>query len=747
MADLGELTAQLSADVGQLRDDLSQAERLLNDYQRKTQSTLQRVGSIWGRTFRGVKSILGGVMRSVFSLQSAVAGLGAALALRSVVETSRKFEQFNNQLQFATGSAKAGAEAMQFIRDEADRLGLDLTALADTYSDFAAVTKDTRLEGEDTRKIFVGLAEAATVMGLTAEDTRGAMVALEQMVSKGRVSAEELRGQLGERLPGAFQLAAESMDMTTQELNKALENGDVMARDMLPRLARHLHETFSGDVERAAGDLTSQMARFRAALTDLQLQFARGGFIEAFTATLERLVTVMRMDEVRQSMRDLGAAFDARTIISGLQGIIRGAQMVVGAIEDIQITWLAVERAGLGVKRFFMSMGTFLNSWFREQINSMIDRANYLVDLIDKVAFVGPDARWEKIDPVDKDAKKELADLDIRISAISRSIADLQENSGVGDAAYTALEKIKQQLGEVDSRVRDVTESTVQWGQTVEQFAMAEKIRAIKREMSGLIIAGQGATGAADQATGDAAESTMRQADAMGRALDMIEGQFQDVRDEEARQIAGLQEIEQAGESMGETLENAITGWASNFSSQLNDLVWEADASFSQILKSFSKMITQMLIQKQVVEPILSNISFTGGGGTNAGQAHTGGIVGSLDQQRTVPAGTFADAPRYHTGGVVGDEKPVVAKEGEGIFTPEQMAALAPARKGGGPTEVHVHGVDNADEVDVQRSGPDGERMDIYLSKKMAEQAADPGSPFMKQMQANTNVRPTPADK
>src|SRR5690606_24882407 len=65
---------------------------------------------------------------------------------------------------------------------------------------------------------------------------------------------EELRGQLGERLPGAFSLAAKAMGVTEQELNKMLEKGEIIAQDFLPRFADQLDETFGNDkTERVEG--------------------------------------------------------------------------------------------------------------------------------------------------------------------------------------------------------------------------------------------------------------------------------------------------------------------------------------------------------------------------------------------------------------------------------------------------------------------------------------------------------------
>jgi tape measure domain-containing protein len=83
---------------------------------------------------------------------------------------------------------------------------------------------------------------------LSNDDLKGSLNALSQMISKGTVSAEELRGQLGERLPGAFNLAAKAMGVTTAELGKMLENGEIMAGDLLPKLALELNKTFGDKI-------------------------------------------------------------------------------------------------------------------------------------------------------------------------------------------------------------------------------------------------------------------------------------------------------------------------------------------------------------------------------------------------------------------------------------------------------------------------------------------------------------------
>lgn len=85
-----------------------------------------------------------------------------------------------------------------------------------------------------------------------------------------------------------------------------------------------------------------------------------------------------------------------------------------------------------------------------------------------------------------------------------------------------------------------------------------------------------------------------------------------------------------------------------------------------------------------------------GGGSTYGGGApdfssgigifHSGGIVGGLaPASRMVDMSIFSGAPRFHDGGLVAGERPIIARDGEGVFTAQQMKAMG----GGGGTVIH----------------------------------------------------------
>lgn len=186
------------------------------------------------------------------SIASAFA-VGAIVAFgNEAFQTSTKLESLRNSIVFASGSAKEGAENLKFISDLSKEMGLNLMATTEGFRTFSGALIGSRFEGEQSREIFRKISTGIVTMGLSADDAKGAFLALGQMVSKGTVSAEELRGQLGERLPGAFQIAARSLGVTTGKLGDMLKQGEVITDDFLPKFADEIEKTFGGGVAKAA---------------------------------------------------------------------------------------------------------------------------------------------------------------------------------------------------------------------------------------------------------------------------------------------------------------------------------------------------------------------------------------------------------------------------------------------------------------------------------------------------------------
>jgi tape measure domain-containing protein len=255
-------TANLEA-AAQAFDKLSAEEKQalaelkrFNQESNNTNKSMGELGSIAGK--------VGGVLGGLFAVSQLKQFASA------VVETTVKFESMKKAIDFASGSVEAGNKNFEFLRELASKLGLDLRATAEGYKTFASASNLAGQSSQETNRQFAAVAKAAQVMGLSAEDTKGAFLALGQMMSKGNVQAEELRGQLGERLVGAFGIAAKAMGVTTGELNKMLQKGQVLAADFLPKFATELENTF-GKGNTQVTTLAASQSRFNSSIDELIL--------------------------------------------------------------------------------------------------------------------------------------------------------------------------------------------------------------------------------------------------------------------------------------------------------------------------------------------------------------------------------------------------------------------------------------------------------------------------------------------
>jgi len=111
-------------------------------------SAVERMGSACGLLKLGIYQLIGTSIID-FLRDKTTAIIQAGLAL----------EKYNSQMKAATGSTTMAALELQFIRGEAARLGVDMTAMTASYGKFLGAAKNTSVEGSQTRKIFIGISE------------------------------------------------------------------------------------------------------------------------------------------------------------------------------------------------------------------------------------------------------------------------------------------------------------------------------------------------------------------------------------------------------------------------------------------------------------------------------------------------------------------------------------------------------------------------------------------------------------
>jgi tape measure domain-containing protein len=284
-----------------IRAQISEYNKLntaLKDFDDKMGNHQRHVGNY--------KAAVEGALSSLKSLVLGYLSLQGALALANQsFDVALKNDAFKTSLAFTLGSAEAADEKLKDLKGTADRLGLSLTPLAATYASFAGAARAANFPLVETDKIFNSISGAAARFHLTSDQLSGSLLAIQQMISKGTVQSEELRGQLGERLPGAFSIAARAMGKNEKELGKLLETGQVLASDLLPKLAVELDKTFNLNAYTTVDSLTASTNRLSTAWDNALKSDGAGKFfkqvIEGATnavTAIDRLLSSRSFSEV-----------------------------------------------------------------------------------------------------------------------------------------------------------------------------------------------------------------------------------------------------------------------------------------------------------------------------------------------------------------------------------------------------------------------------------------------------------------
>lgn len=292
---------------------------------RKAKQNTKGLDDAVNKTNKGIAKIQATGQRSFGGLgkqaKRAGAAIAAALAVSAifnfgneVTNLTAKFEGYNNAIEFASG--QDGGKNIQFLNDTIKDLNLDMTSSYKGFQTLTGSLKGTALEGKATRDIFEAVGVASTVMNLSAEQSEGAFLALSQMASKGKVQAEELRGQLGERIPGALKIAADSMGMSQQKFNKMLDSGQIYAEDFLPKFAKELKTTFEGGLPKAANSMQAAINRKNNALTSFKIKSGEAfrplliGILEAGTSVFGFASDLMsNLQPVKDAFSQVATAF------------------------------------------------------------------------------------------------------------------------------------------------------------------------------------------------------------------------------------------------------------------------------------------------------------------------------------------------------------------------------------------------------------------------------------------------------
>lgn len=231
-------------------------------------------------TAKGTSSSIQHVARS-FKLMalSAVSGYAIVNMGRAIGGTATEMDALRSSMLAASGNSLQAGKDFGWVRSQAMRLGRDLQTSVGGFQQIGTAARAAGISSDQSKEIFLGAAEASTAFGLSSSDTAGVFRAFTQIMSKGNVQAEEIRGQLGDRLPGAFNIAATAMGMTTDEFNKQLKAGRVNSKEFMTKFvpALRAYASESGAVAAGMKTIRAEQNRMKTSFVDFSTQMLDAG--------------------------------------------------------------------------------------------------------------------------------------------------------------------------------------------------------------------------------------------------------------------------------------------------------------------------------------------------------------------------------------------------------------------------------------------------------------------------------------
>jgi len=269
----------------------------------------------------GVQAGLTRLRSSIFSIQSALIGIGGGVAIKSLVSVGSQVENLSARFNFLFGNVKEGSKALDTLTDFASKVPFSLQEISGASGNLAVVSKDA----EDLNRILKITGNVASVTGLDFQTTA---TQIQRSFAGGIASADIFR-ERGVRALLGFKAG---VNVTTEETIKRFE-------EVFGEGGR-----FGRATEVLATTLTGTLSMLGDKLFKFRLETNKAGF---FDFVKQAIVDVNKLiEENEQSLKNLAISF-SDNLIKIVKGVLIGGASIIDALKPV------FNFVGTGLKNLF----------------------------------------------------------------------------------------------------------------------------------------------------------------------------------------------------------------------------------------------------------------------------------------------------------------------------------------------------------------------------------------------------------
>lgn len=222
--------------------------------------------------------------------------------LKNIFDTGSRLQLVQKSIEGLTKST----QDWKYVQDQAFRTGTDIEVVAKGYRNFFSSANMAGFGKGQIQGMYGDVLLATRAIGASTQQTEGALLALEQMISKGRVSMEELRRQLGNAIPGAFEIGAKAMNMTTAEFNDFVKTGKLASTVFVPLFIKALKETYADGFKDIEQTVSVANVRLINAWKELTSEIISGETGKALAQGINALREILIRPELKELIKVLG---------------------------------------------------------------------------------------------------------------------------------------------------------------------------------------------------------------------------------------------------------------------------------------------------------------------------------------------------------------------------------------------------------------------------------------------------------
>ena len=274
----------------------------------------------------GVQAGLTRLRSSIFSIQSALIGIGGGVAIKSLVSVGSQVENLSARFNFLFGNVKEGSKALDTLTDFASKVPFSLQEISGASGNLAVVSKDA----EDLNRILKITGNVASVTGLDFQTTA---TQIQRSFAGGIASADIFR-ERGVRALLGFKAG---VNVTTEETIKRFE-------EVFGEGGR-----FGRATEVLATTLTGTLSMLGDKLFKFRLETNKAGF---FDFVKQAIVDVNKLiEENEQSLKNLAISF-SDNLIKIVKGVLIGGASIIDALKPV------FNFVGTGISNLFQTFSS-----------------------------------------------------------------------------------------------------------------------------------------------------------------------------------------------------------------------------------------------------------------------------------------------------------------------------------------------------------------------------------------------------